>query len=419
MDIGVSFVNTADKDPIERFFSFHVFTSRNNRMRKIFLILTFILLSIKGFSQPLSPSARVSLLICAPGDEIYSFFGHAAIRVNDTLSGRDIVFHYGAFSFETPNFIWRFARGETDYEIAVQRMSSFMKEFYDDKRSVTEYILDFTPGEKQFLFDSLVENYKPENRVYRYNHFLDNCATRLRDQIEKTVKGQILYDTSGDEPLTFRNLIDRYVEGNSWSGLGIKLALGYPTDRLTTFSEKMFLPDYLGKDISAAVITRDGHPSPLIISTSTIIQAPFPDHSLLFTSPAVVVLFFFLLTASLTLWERKKNRRLVWLDVSILAIFGISAMILYFTTFISVMTWTKWNLNLIWAWPTHLLAAVLLLFPSMRPKLTWYMQLTTFTMLLFLLTLLFLPQTFHWLVVPLCLILLMRTGTFMKTNIHL
>ena len=386
-------------------------------MRKIFLLLLAIsLFSIRGIAQPLSPSAKISLLVCAPGDEIYSYFGHAAIRVNDPLSERDIVFHYGAFSFETPHFIWRFAKGETDYEIAVQRMSSFMKEFYDDQRSVAEYVLDFTPAEKQGLFEALVENYKKENRVYRYNHFLDNCATRLRDQIEKTVKGQIKYDTSGDELLSFRNLIDRYVEGNSWSGLGIKLALGNPTDRITSFSEKMFLPDYLGNDMAKAVITRDGLQSPLISGSSMIILAPLPVHTFSFTSPAFVILFFFLLTAGLTFWERKKGKRLIWLDVTLFAAFGIAALILYFTTFISVMTWTKWNLNLIWAWPTHLLVAALWLFPSMRTKLKWYMQITSVVLVLFLISMFFLPQTFHWLVVPVCLLLLMRTGTISTTK---
>jgi hypothetical protein len=386
-------------------------------MRKIFfLLLTLSAFSVPGFSQPLSPAANISLLICAPGDEIYSGFGHAAIRINDPANDRDIVFHYGAFSFDSPHFIWRFAKGETDYQIAVQRMSSFMKEFYDDKRSVTEYVLDFTPDEKKLLFEALVENYKPENRVYRYNHFLDNCATRIRDQIEKTVGGRISYNTIDDARLTFRNLIDRYIDGNTWIGLGIKLALGLPTDRLTTFSEKMFLPDYLGDDMSKAVITRGGNQTPLISGSSMIIQAPMPDRSFSVTSPAVVILFFFILTTGLTLWERKKKRRFIWLDVTIFAAFGIAALILYFTTFISVMTWTKWNFNLIWAWPTHLLVAVLWLYPSMRPKLKWYMQLTSVVLLLFLVSMFFLPQVFHWLVVPICLIMLMRTVTLTSTR---
>lgn len=386
-------------------------------MRKIFFFLiTLSALSLQGFSQPLSPAARISLLVCAPGDEIYSFWGHAAIRVNDPLTGLDTVFHYGAFDFGSSylKFSLRFAKGETDYQIAQQRMGSFMKEFYAENRSVREYMLDFTQQEKQFLFDALVENYKPENRIYRYDQFFDNCATRLRDQIEKAVKGQIQYDMSGDERLSFRDLNDKYVEVNSWSGLGINLALGSPTDRITTFSEKMFLPDYLGDDMSRAVITRDGHQSPLISGSSMIIQAPLSDRSFSFTSPAVLILLFFLLTTGLTVWEKKKDKRFIWLDVSVFAAFGIAALILYFTTVISVMTWTKWNFNLIWAWPTHLLIAVFWLYPSMRPKLKWYMQLTSVVLILFLISMFFLPQTFHWLVVPICLILLMRTGTIVK-----
>ncbi len=381
---------------------------------KILFCLIFTLFSLQGFSQLLSSVAKISLLVCAPGDEIESGFGHAAIRINDHLTNRDFVFHYGAFSYEAPHFIWRFAKGETDYEIAVQRMDSFKRQYNAYKQSVVEYVLDLSPKEKQFLYDILEENYKPENRVYRYNHFLDNCATRIRDQIEKAVGGQIKYNTTGDERLTFRNLIDRYVDGNTWIGLGIKLALGNPTDRITTFSEKMFLPDYLGKDMAQAVVTRDGHDSPLVLSTATIIEAPLPDHSFSLSSPAVVIIFFLLLTLALTVWERKKDERFIWLDVSIFTAFGIAALILYFTTFISVMFWTKWNFNLIWAWPTHLIVAILWLFPSMRPKLNWYMKLTSVVLVIFLISMFFIPQTFHWLVVPICLIMLMRTGTVIK-----
>ena len=384
-------------------------------MRKI--ILSFLLISlssIQGFSQPLSPSAKISLVICAPGDEIYSYFGHAAIRVNDPLYEKDIIFNYGVFSFETPHFIWRFAKGETDYQLAVQRMSSFMREYHEDQRKVIEYELMLTPAEKESLYEALVENYKPENRIYRYSHFEDNCATRIRDQLEKAVGGKIEYDTSGDKKMSFRNLIDLYLQDNSWSGLGIKLALGIPTDRISTFSQKMFLPDYLGNDMAKAMVVRDGISSPLTRPAVVVFEAPGFLHTFSGTSPVVVILFFFFLVLALTLLESRKKRKFIWLDITVFIAFGIAGMILCFTTFISVMPSTKWNLNLIWAWPTHFLLGILWLFPSLRPKLIWYIQLISITLLLFLISMFFLPQTFHWLVVPLCLMLLMRTGTAMK-----
>lgn len=384
----------------------------NTLMRRILLLLLVILsLATRVVSQPLSADAKISLLICAPGDEIYSYFGHAAIRVNDPVYEKDIVFNYGVFDYMAPHFYWRFAKGETDYQLAAYRMVSFMREYREDHRKVIEYELLLTPSEKSALYAALVENNKPENRVYRYSHFEDNCSTRIRDQVEKAVGGKINYDQSGDEKLSFRNLVDRYVQENSWGGLGIKLALGMPTDRITTFSEKMFLPDYLGNDFAKASVVRDGASVPVVSPAKVLFDAPPVIHDFSVTSPAVVVNLFLILVLVLTLLERKRGKRFIWLDIVVFAAFGTASMILCFTTFISVMPSTKWNLNLVWAFPTHLVLAVLWFFPSLRVKLTWYNRLTSIVLMLFLASMYFLPQSFHWLVVPLCLILLTRTST--------
>ncbi len=379
-------------------------------MRKLFLLLlTAITLSLQGLAQPLSPSAKISLIICAPDNEISSYWGHAAIRVYDPLYEKDIVFNYGMFDYMAPHFYWRFAKGETDYQLGIQRMSSFMRSYQEDLRKVIEYELLFTPAERETLYNALVENYKPENRVYRYSHFADNCATRLRDQIEKAVGGKIKYDTSGDKKMSFRDLIDLYVQDNSWDGLGIKLALGLPTDRITTYSEKMFLPDYLGEDMAKAVVERDGKATPLTGEAVILFDAPLWQRSFSPTSPAVVILLAFLVVLALTMLERKRKTRYHWLDITVFLAFGIAGMILCFTTFISVMPSTKWNFNLVWAWPTHFLLGILWMFPSKRKNLGWYVKMTTIITTLFLVSIFFLPQTFHWLVIPLCLILLMRT----------
>lgn len=384
-------------------------------MKKLlFLFLAICLFIPRGYSDTLSPLAKVSLLICAPGDEIYSHFGHAAIRVNDPYYPKDIVFNYGLFSFAAPHFIWRFAKGETDFELGVMRMSSFMKEYQEDKRKVVEYELLLTPAERESLYQALVENYKPENRIYRYSHFEDNCSTRLRDQIEKAIKGNVHYDTTGDKRMSFRNLIDLYLQDNSWTGLGIKLALGMPTDRISTFSQKMFLPDYLGDDLEKSFVVRGGVRSPLTASPAVIFDAPALTHEFSFTSPGVVLLIFFLIVAFLTIQEKRKAKKYIWLDALVFAAFGIAGMILWFTTFVSVMPSTKWNLNLIWAWPTHFIFAILWLFPSLRSKLQWYLKLTAVVVALFLLTMIVLPQTFHSLVIPMCLTLFMRTGNWLN-----
>jgi len=380
----------------------------------VLLAAFFILLFPKAYSAPLSEEAQISLLTCAPGDEIYSYFGHSAIRINDPKSGIDYVFNYGIFSFDTPNFIWRFSKGETDYLLAGQRMVSFMEEYHEEQRSVYEQVLNISQEEKQSLFDALLENAKKENRVYRYKHFSDNCSTRVRDQFEKCVNHQLQYDTLKDAKLTYRQLVDLCVPGNSWNGFGIKMALGIPADKVTTFSQKMFLPDFLSKDMATAKLMKDGVGVPFVKPVNTIFKADPIEAGFSWTSPAVVVNLFLLIVAGLTFVEYRRKKRMIALDFVVFFSVGLAGFMLSFLCFISVLEATGWNLNLVWALPTHLIFAFLWLVPSLRLKLGWYLKLTTGIVLLFLVTMLLLPQTFHWLVVPACLSILLRSNIFFK-----
>jgi hypothetical protein len=380
----------------------------------VLLAAFFILLFPKAYSAPLSEEAQISLLTCAPGDEIYSYFGHSAIRINDPKSGIDYVFNYGIFSFDTPNFIWRFSKGETDYLLAGQRMVSFMEEYHEEQRSVYEQVLNISQEEKQSLFDALLENAKKENRVYRYKHFSDNCSTRVRDQFEKCVNHQLQFDTLKDAKLTYRQLVDLCVPGNSWNGFGIKMALGIPADKVTTFSQKMFLPDFLSKDMATAKLMKDGVGVPFVKPVNTIFKADPIEAGFSWTSPAVVVNLFLLIVAGLTFVEYRRKKRMIALDFVVFFSVGLAGFMLSFLCFISVLEATGWNLNLVWALPTHLIFAFLWLVPSLRLKLGWYLKLTTGIVLLFLVTMLLLPQTFHWLVVPACLSILLRSNIFFK-----
>ena len=381
-------------------------------MKILALLAIFTLLLFpKAYSVQLSPESKISLLTCAPGDEIYSYFGHSAIRINDPQSGIDYVFNYGVFSFDTPNFAWRFAKGETDYILAGEPMSSFMESYHEEQRNVYEQVLNISQTEKQSLFDSLIENAKKENRVYRYRHFSDNCSTRVRDQFEKCVNHQLLYDTLQDKKLTYRNLVDQCVPGNSWNGFGIKLALGIPADKVTTYSQKMFLPDYLMNSMASATVMKDGVGVPFLLPKTTLFEAKRIPSDFSLTSPAIVVNLFFLFVALLTFTEYRRKKRMVWLDFLVFFSVGFAGILLSFLCFISVTEATGWNLNLIWALPTHFIFAFLWLVPSLRPKLEWYLKFTAGLVLLFLITMIFLPQTIHWLVVPLCLVILLRSAS--------
>lgn len=149
----------------------------------IFPILTW------GTESPsTADSIRISLLTCAPGEEIYSLFGHTAIRYEEPARGIDRVYNYGLFSFNTPNFTLRFALGNADYRLGVEDYRHFAVEYEYFGRSVWQQTLNLTAEEQQQLITLLEENYRPENRIYRYNFFYDNCATRPRDKVEESLQ---------------------------------------------------------------------------------------------------------------------------------------------------------------------------------------------------------------------------------------
>ena len=163
-------------------------------------------------------SIRLSLLTCAPGEEIYSLFGHTAIRYEDPANGIDAVFNYGLFSFNTPNFILRFSLGETDYQLGATDYARFAAEYAFDGRSVWQQTLNLSKEEKAELIRLLQENYLPENRVYRYNFFYDNCATRPRDKIEESIDGKVIYPAEPqDGSLSFRDIVHQYCKGHPWA----------------------------------------------------------------------------------------------------------------------------------------------------------------------------------------------------------
>ncbi|MFA6872739.1 MAG: DUF4105 domain-containing protein, partial [Bacteroidaceae bacterium] len=196
---------------------------------------------------------RVSLLTCAPGQEIYELYGHTAIRVQESLTGNDVVFNYGVFNFNAPHFIYRYVRGETDYMLAVAPFSFFMEDYIKRGSAVYEQELNLSQSDLWKLVDALNENCQPENRVYRYNFFFDNCATRPRLQIEAAVGGYVKYEDDLNIE-TFRQAIYKCTENHLWARLGIDLCLGSGADREMTRLEKLFIPMSLKEAFSRAVI---------------------------------------------------------------------------------------------------------------------------------------------------------------------
>jgi hypothetical protein len=143
------------------------------------LVAAFFLLPLTSFAQD-SSHIRISLLTCTPGDELYSTFGHSALRVTDSSSVSDIVFNYGTFNFDDPGFYIKFIRGKLLYYVSTADFPDFKEEYQNTNRGMTEQVLNLSAPEKLALMHFVYNNAKEQNRYYQYDFFLDNCTTRLR-----------------------------------------------------------------------------------------------------------------------------------------------------------------------------------------------------------------------------------------------
>lgn len=210
-------------------------------------------------------SVEVSLLTCQPHDEVYSLYGHTALRWHDLHKGKgDIAFNWGVFDFKKPHFVARFVFGLTDYELGGFPYQYFKQEYRRWGSMVTEQVLNLTAAEKQKLQQALEENLRDENRIYRYNYFYNNCTTKARDIIEKCIDGRLEYAEREDYSPSYRDMVHLMTERNPWARFGNDVLLGIKADQTASRQEQEFLPNNLMYDFDHAQIYTNGNYRPLV-----------------------------------------------------------------------------------------------------------------------------------------------------------
>jgi len=331
--------------------------------------LSFSLTNLQLQGKELSPSAEISLLTANPGDELYSVFGHSAIRVNDPHQNIDLVFNYGTFDFDTPNFYLKFVRGKLLYKLSVAPTEYFIPEYQFEGRAIYEQILGLTLAQKQEMFDFLINNSLPENAYYHYDFFYDNCATRIRDVVDLLVNPQwpekneinnqslgivksnfnyeFEYNPELSDSRTLRDMLQPYLITMPWSAFGIDLALGLPADKVATAADYMYLPDEMLIAFDLALLP-DG--SPLVTEHKIILQKTVELTPASFIKPYMVTWFIFILGV-LSFFNQKYSLIFDRIYFSLLGFTGIIVLLLWFFT--DHIT-TKTNLNFLWAIPTHI-----------------------------------------------------------------
>ena len=210
-------------------------------------------------------SVEISLLTCQPHDEIYSLYGHTAIRYHDLRKGGlDIAFNYGVFDYHKPLFALRFVFGLTDYELGAYPIRLFLEEYRRFGSMVTEQVLNLTAEEKMALQQALAVNMQNENRIYRYNYFYSNCTTKARDIIEQSIQGKVNYEKREGYSPSHREMIHEMTQNNPWSAFGNDLLLGILADQPTDQRQQEFLPYHLMYDFDHASIYQNGKFRPLV-----------------------------------------------------------------------------------------------------------------------------------------------------------
>jgi hypothetical protein len=381
-------------------------------MAKYKLGFLLILLSFVGLTPAKAQFWEVSLLTADPGTELYSSFGHSAIRMREMGpdGGRDLVFNFGTFDFDTPNFYGKFATGKLNYMLSVVNYDRFIVEYDYYKRGLREQVLDLNQEQKDFLLQHLDAQYAPERRFYKYDFFYNNCATKIRDAFDISMGEQLVWSDSVAEEKTFRNLIDEFVLPLPWADFGIDLALGAVIDRPATELEKQFLPTYMEEAFANATILENGVSRPLVKQSRVLLEYPKENtqHSLL--NPSMVFWLLTLVFAALTLYGFKKGKLMKGLDVALFGTVGILGLVVAFLWFFTDHTATLWNWNILWAFPGHL---VLVWGLVARPNATWISSYLLFAMgatVMVLLIWMFGLQSFSPALIPILLLLLLRAN---------
>ena len=366
-------------------------------MKKFILLVLLIISFNNAKSVELSDSLHVSLLTVSPGSELYSVFGHTAVRITDLKNGFDIVFNYGTFDFQTSNFYLKFALGGLDYMISVETYEHFVSFYIEENRTVIEQNLNFNKNQRLKLAQLLIVNNEPQNRFYRYKFFTDNCSTRIRDIItEASGDVSVLAKPAIDSEQTFHKLYTSYLGEMPWAKFGIGLVLGSLTDKKAGY-DALFLPDNLMKAVDKARL--DG--KPLVENNHVTFQAK-PSVAESFVFSPIMMAVFVLLTAIFI--QILPNLTIIY-DRVFFFIFGFLGVFVATLSILSHHAELHYNFVLLFILPTHILIPF---FIKNVKFMKYYAGITMFVAIVSFIAIKWIPQTFNAAFILLALAVIIR-----------
>lgn len=308
-------------------------------MVKKLLFIAFLFFGFPSFSQlpQLSEQSTVSVFTCGRGDQLYSTFGHTAIRIKDAANLVDVVYNYGAFDFRTENFYLKFLKGDLQYFMNITSYEEFIYEYQYDNREVIEQTLNLNIHQKQLLYERLYLSSSSEDKFYTYKFIDQNCTTMVADKLELITKKPI--PKVGDTSISYRTVLYPYFEDYFWYKLGINIIFGKRTDEK---AEQLFLPVELMESLDKTAF--EG--KPLVLKKEVIVKGSEPNLPFsFFNSIYLIIALLALLLIS--------NKRTLFL--SYLFILGLMGVFLSFVGLYSFHKEVLWNYNALLFNPVFLL----------------------------------------------------------------
>ena len=361
-------------------------------------------------------SLEVSILTCGQGQDLYTLFGHSALRLRDTITGRDMVYNWGTFDYGEPgiagilNFGFKFLRGKLPYRLTPYSYDLFQQEYSHEGRSVKQQVLDLNSEQKASLLNALVINLQKENRTYKYDFYFDNCVTRPRDILEK-VYGGLTFPGLEQEEKTFRDLLHENLRSAPWTEFGMDLILGTQNDDIADTRGQMFLPQYYHDYMAGAKSNGEN-----IVTQQKDLLPQVAEASALGITPSIVFWFLLILEiiGAFLFYISGDQGFLKWYDRLWFFALSISALIMTVMWIGTEHTVCENNYNLLWAGPW-----VLLYWCKGRPQ-NFSIWLTLVSSVMVLLCWRMIPQALPSIVILICLISILKTirrlGYFRKMD---
>ncbi|GAB7256595.1 lipoprotein N-acyltransferase Lnb domain-containing protein [Polaribacter sp. OB-PA-B3] len=385
-------------------------------IKKLLIVLPIFLLLFKiNHAQKLSTFSEISIVTAGPGKELYEKFGHSAIRIKDPSLNLDVIYNYGIFDFDKPNFLLNFAQGKMYYLLAKYDFVYFFNSYMKDKRWLKQQVLNLTLQEKQDYYSYLENNALKQNATYLYDPFFNNCASKLKDiSLEVLKENLILESNTIENNKTLRHLMNNEITWNTWGNFGINLIAGTILDKERNQVAYTYLPDYLYKTSKSAKIKRNGKTVNFVKREDILLNYEEVHNNNFIVSPIFIFSILLIIVLLITFRNIKNNKRSKFLDFLIFFITGLIGLALSYLWLFSSHTTAPNNFNILWAFLPNIIIAFLLLRKSVKHWVRNYLKVIIVLLNIVLLLWIFDIQSFPITLIPILILLNIRYFYLLK-----